>query len=335
MAAAAAAASRALLLAGAPLLPGRLLGEVFADCGAPIDGVDVATRAGHPGQPLEAASASYDAVYSYGEAPGHHGPFLLAELLRVLKAGGKLVIQEPVGRRAASAVEVQALGTSAAVPQTRAGFERNLVMAGFSNIKELTSSSAVGLARQWMGVTPAAVGSQQGPLLQPLSLRAEKPAWVGTSFALKKKVAQVSASPVSDVSPAITSSSGRAGVPSWKVSAVDAVDDEDELVDEDALLTAEDLERPTLMPEAAASDCGLASKSRKACKNCSCGRAELEDAQATKKLTLDQIENPQSACGSCGLGDAFRCAGCPYKGLPPFKLGDKIALSGSLLIADA
>eukprot|EP00850_Spirogloea_muscicola_P017716 SM000155S01645 [mRNA] locus=s155:168170:170794:+ [translate_table: standard] len=331
--AAAASASRALLLAGAPLLPGRLLAEVLADRGAPIDGVDVATRAGHPGQPLEAASASYDAVYSYGEAPGHHGPFLLAELLRVLKAGGKLVIQEPVGRRAASAVELQALGTSTAVPQTRAAIERNLVMAGFSNIKESTSSSAVGLARQWMGVTPAAIGSQQGPLLQPLALRAEKPAWVGTSFALKKKVAQVSASPVSDVSPAITSSSGRAGVPSWKVSTLD--DDEEELVDEDALLTAEDLERPTFMPEAAASDCGPASKSRKACKNCSCGRAELEDAQATKKLTLDQIENPQSACGSCGLGDAFRCAGCPYKGLPPFKLGDKIALPGSLLMADA
>eukprot|EP00850_Spirogloea_muscicola_P010112 SM000058S18542 [mRNA] locus=s58:408734:411407:- [translate_table: standard] len=331
--AAAAPASRALLLAGAPLLPGRLLAEVLADCGAPVDGVDVATRAGHPGQPLEAASASYDVVYSYGEDPGHHGPFLLSELLRVLKAGGKLVIQEPVGRRAASAVEVQALGTSAAVPQTRAGLERNLVMAGLSNIKESTSSSAVGLAQQWMGVTPAAIGSQQGPLLQPLALRAEKPAWVGISFALKKKVAQVSASPVSDVSPAITSSSGRAGVSSWKVSAVDTVDDEEELVDEDALLTAEDLERPTLMP--AASDCGPASKSRKACKNCSCGRAELEDAQATKKLTVDQIENPQSACGSCGLGDAFRCAGCPYKGLPPFKLGDKIALSGSLLMADA
>jgi len=68
----------------------------------------------------------------------------------------------------------------------------------------------------------------------------------------------------------------------------------------------------------------------KACANCSCGRAELE-AAAEAGQPIDVAKNVEtgkvtSSCGSCYLGDAFRCASCPYKGLPAFKPGDKVKL---------
>jgi|TARA_B110000208_G_scaffold16657_1_gene19852 hypothetical protein len=74
---------------------------------------------------------------------------------------------------------------------------------------------------------------------------------------------------------------------------------------------------------------GCATK-RRACKNCSCGRKEMEDAEdataageagGNPKISDSDLAASISACGNCSKGDAFRCAGCPYLGTPAFKVG--------------
>lgn len=99
-------------------------------------------------------------------------------------------------------------------------------------------------------------------------------------------------------------------------------DDMDELVDEDDLLAADGLE----VPAAAAG--GGCKTSRKACANCSCGRAELEASGNYTPLDAPPVA---SACGNCHKGDAFRCAGCPMLGKPAFEsghAGGKLVLAG-------
>lgn len=110
---------------------------------------------------------------------------------------------------------------------------------------------------------------------------------------------------------------------------------ESDLIDEDELVDNVDSAR--VYP----AKCNPDGKRRRACKDCSCGLREIEEqeeAQARERhaviLTSDDLAEidftvPGKAvggCGSCALGDAFRCDGCPYLGLPPFKPGEVVSL---------
>ncbi|EWC45771.1 hypothetical protein DRE_05108 [Drechslerella stenobrocha 248] len=122
-------------------------------------------------------------------------------------------------------------------------------------------------------------------------------------------------------------------------------DDDDDLIDESTLLDDSDLAMPVQQPPECRPKPG---KRRRACKDCTCGlkeKIEAEDrakrseadaalkAVAAVKLGQDDlaevdftVEGKASSCGNCYLGDAFRCDGCPYIGLPAFKPGEQVRL---------
>lgn len=116
-------------------------------------------------------------------------------------------------------------------------------------------------------------------------------------------------------------------------------DDDDDLIDENDLIS-QSLSSSIILPSKC--DPGPGKKRRKACKDCTCGLRELELQEEEKRkqkeqnvvsLNLDdEIDftvpgKTGGSCGSCALGDAFRCDGCPYLGLPPFKPGEIINIA--------
>merc|ERR1711977_48658 len=110
-------------------------------------------------------------------------------------------------------------------------------------------------------------------------------------------------------------------------------------IDPDTMLTEEDRQKPIIIPEA----CKPTTKRRRACKDCTCGLAERLNAEdKAKRANADEnlaklsandltevdftVQGKVGSCGNCALGDAFRCDGCPYIGLPAFKPGEEVRL---------
>ena len=136
-----------------------------------------------------------------------------------------------------------------------------------------------------------------------------------------------------------------------------------ERIDPDSLLTEEDRLKPLnirkcppdrdkqvngsmisrALTHNTAEACKPNTKRRRACKDCSCGLAERLNAEdAAKRSNADAnlaklqaedlaevdftVQGKVGSCGNCALGDAFRCDGCPYIGLPAFKPGEEVRL---------
>jgi anamorsin len=155
---------------------------------------------------------------------------------------------------------------------------------------------------------------------------AQKPALsAGASVSLKTK----------------TAAPASAALPRRSVAAKKAIWDltapRGDTIDGEGLLTDADKARPAACEPSKAGG----PRRRKACKGCTCGLAEEEEAELrnglAKVVLLDGSEaggasevalsekerlslaakaapKATSSCGSCFLGDAFRCASCPYMG---------------------
>ena len=281
------------------------------------------------------------------------GPLLLdAAMLGSISAsvrpGGSVYLQEIV--RLDPPLSDKPLGAAARVRGLRdaAGLRRAVLFAGLARpddagapaapvpvtpaaasaavaalYPELASAAATGSCEATDAL--AALAAVLAPQLGLCTLQCTRPDFnKGRSFSLRSRMppATPSAPPpppstTKPCTPAEALANPWAAIGDSGTAAVD-------LVDEDDLLAEEDL-----ATKEANTDCGTsANGKRKACKNCSCGLRELLEGEDGESRPPPASK---SACGNCALGDAYRCAGCPHLGKPAFVDGSDVKLAEAMM----
>lgn len=243
---------------------------------------------------------------------------MFSRYLTTLAAGGRLILEEVV-------LLVDLANTVCPITRKSHELESMLKLAGFvdvsvTNVAPVSDEILASYFQLW-GTTKIEQGvSRLTGKFGIAHIEAKKPAYeVGQKMSL---------------------SFGKKKGTTNNKKAVWATLASDDLEDEDLLLDEADKVKPSKESLARPDDCELTDGKRKACKNCTCGRAEEEEAEANGVVSLDLMDDivdeivevdptPKKAgCGSCALGDAFRCSTCPYLGMPAFNAGEKVALGG-------
>ncbi|NXU55879.1 CPIN1 protein, partial [Turnix velox] len=265
---------------------------VGADNRVSVENVDQLCQSAH-------RESSFDVVLSgvVAGSTAQHSPEVLAEIARILKPGGRVLLRELVATESGNNSRIK---TAAKLPTA-------LTLSGLVEVKELQKEA---LTPEEAQLVQERLGYQGNDLLI-VQIEGKKPDFeVGSSSQLKLSFAK---KPGPSGKPSVDPATAKL----WTLSANDMKDEDMDLLDSDELLDSEDLKKPDPSSLRAPSCKEMGKK--KACKNCTCGLAE--ELEQEKKSS-----QPKSACGNCYLGDAFRCASCPYLGMPAFKPGEKILL---------
>lgn len=264
-------------------------------------------------------ASTYDLVLLLTNVDGSREPLnraIIEKLVPSLKAGGKLKSQD--GH----------FGASASSEQTEA------ILAG------LVQDASGGMSK------PAAA--------QTVTLSFGKKKKADAAAVPLNKIEAINKSVTDPPQPAAPSAPAGVGFDMGDDLDVEFYDEDEEMelpskevllngstIDPSTLLSEEDRKRPIVIPEA----CKPNGKRRRACKDCTCGLKQKIDAEdkakreaadsALKTMKLDTddlaevdftVQGKVGSCGNCALGDAFRCDGCPYIGLPAFKPGEEVRL---------